>query len=134
MVQSLTIQTEAPSQLIDITREVEALVQQQDLRSGIMVLYCPHTTCGLTIQESYDPGVQHDMLLVLNRIVPRTDPGYRHLEDNSASHLQTSMLGVSQLLLIEEGRLLLGRWQGIFLAEFDGPRERTVLVKIQPDR
>jgi secondary thiamine-phosphate synthase enzyme len=93
----------------------------------------PHTTCGITIQENADPGVQHDMLLLLRQIAPREDSRYRHIEDNSASHLQASAMGFTQFVFVEGGRLVLGRWQAIYLAEFDGPRTRRVLVKIQRD-
>jgi len=101
--------------------------------SGTALLYVPHTTCGVTIQENADPGVQHDMLLLLRQIAPRDDPRYRHIEDNSASHLQASVMGFSQFVFIDNGRLVLGRWQTIYLTEFDGPRTRRVLVKIVRD-
>jgi secondary thiamine-phosphate synthase enzyme len=133
-MQSLRVTTSSQSEFVDITALVRQAVQESGAVSGVLHLYCPHTSCGLTIQENCDPGVQQDMLLVLNRLVPRADPAYRHNEDNSASHVQTSMMGVSQVLLVEDGAPILGRWQAIFLAEFDGPRERTVLLKLQPDR
>jgi secondary thiamine-phosphate synthase enzyme len=98
-----------------------------------VTVYCPHTTCGLTIQENADPGVEHDILVLLTRLVPRDDPQYRHIEDNSASHLQASMMGFSQTVFVNQGRLLLGQWQALYLTEFDGPRERTVLVKVVAD-
>lgn len=94
---------------------------------------CRTRTCAVTIQENADPGVQHDMLLVLRRIVPRRDAQYRHIEDNSASHLQASAMGFSHFVFVEGGRLVLGRWQAIYLAEFDGPRARKLLVKVLPD-
>lgn len=134
MIQKLYVQTNDQTEFIDITGQIEALVAQSGVGSGVVYLYSIHTTCGLTIQENCDPGVQQDMLLLLNRIAPRRDPGYRHIEDNSAAHLQTSAIGTSQILFVEEGRLVLGRWQAVYLGEFDGPRERTVLVKILPDR
>jgi secondary thiamine-phosphate synthase enzyme len=130
MLKRLPVRTQRQSQFVDITREVEAVVRQSGLSDGIVYLYCPHTTCGLTIQENADPGVQHDMLLLLNRLVPRDDPAYRHIEDNSASHLQASMMGFSQIVFVEDGQLVLGRWQAIYLTEFDGPRQRTVIVKL----
>lgn len=130
MIHRLRIRTERRLQFIDITAQIEALVAQSGLAEGTLVIVSPHTTCGLTIQENADPGVQHDMLLVLERIVPRDDPAYRHIEDNSAAHLQASLMGFSQTVLIEQGRLLLGRWQAIYLCEFDGPRERQVLVRL----
>ena len=92
-----------------------------------------HTTCGITIQENADPGVQHDMLMLLRRIAPRKDASYRHIEDNSASHLQASAMGFSQFVFVEGGRLVLGQWQAIYLAEFDSPRTRRALVKLLRD-
>lgn len=133
MLTRLQVRTHRQSEFVDITREVERLVREQGVADGIVYVYCPHTTCGLTIQENADPGVQHDMLLLLNRLAPRDDAGYRHIEDNSASHLQASWMGFSQMIFVEGGRLVLGRWQALYLTEFDGPRQRTVIVKIAPD-
>lgn len=133
MLQRLHIQTRKQAEFVDITREVQQVVRDASVGSGTVFVYCPHTTCGLTIQENADPGVQHDMLLLLSRLAPREDAQYRHIEDNSASHLQASMMGFSQMVFIENGRQVLGRWQGLYLCEFDGPRERTVIVKIQAD-
>jgi secondary thiamine-phosphate synthase enzyme len=130
MIQRIEIPTHRRAQFIDITREIQRLVAASGISEGVATVYCPHTTCGLTIQENADPGVQHDMLLLLERLAPRDDPAYRHIEDNSASHLQASMMGFSQTVLIEGGRLVLGRWQAIYLCEFDGPRERSVLVRV----
>lgn len=133
MLKRFTVQTQQQAQFIDVTREVQRSVSETGIQSGIVYVYCPHTTCGLTIQENADPGVQHDMLLLLGRLAPREDPNYRHIEDNSASHLQASMMGFSQVIFVERGTLVLGRWQGIYLTEFDGPRERTLMVKVQVD-
>lgn len=133
MLRRLQVQTRAQAQFVDITREVEQVVREQSVTDGLVYVYCPHTTCGLTIQENADPGVQHDMLLLLKRIAPRDDPAYRHIEDNSASHLQASAMGFSQMVFVESGRLVLGRWQALYLTEFDGPRQRTVIVKIVAD-
>jgi secondary thiamine-phosphate synthase enzyme len=130
MLRQLQVETHGQSEFIDVTGEIAQLVRAVGVTDGMVVIYCPHTTCGLTIQENADPGVQHDMLLLLNRLVPRHDPKYRHIEDNSASHLQASMMGFSQTVLIKGGRLLLGQWQAIYLTEFDGPRERTLLVQV----
>jgi secondary thiamine-phosphate synthase enzyme len=134
MIHKLSIQTTHQSCLVDMTRDVQQLVRDHNIASGIVYLYIPHTTCALTIQENADPGVQHDMLMILRRLVPRQDPDYRHIEDNSASHLQASMMGFSQFVFIENNRLLLGQWQALYLAEFDGPRTRRVFVKLQPDQ
>ncbi len=130
MIKKIRVRTHTQSEFVDITNEVQAAVQESGIREGTLYLYCPHTTCGLTIQENADPGVPHDLLLLLNRLAPRTDPGYRHIEDNTASHLQASWMGFHQIVFIEGGQLVLGRWQALYLCEFDGPRERTVMVKI----
>lgn len=133
MIQRLAIRTRAQECLVDITVEVGHVVQATGVTEGTALLYVPHTTCAITIQENADPGVQHDMLMVLRRIYPREDPGYRHIEDNSASHLQASTMGFSHFVFVSGGRLVLGRWQAIYLAEFDGPRTREVLVKVLRD-
>jgi secondary thiamine-phosphate synthase enzyme len=133
MLHQLQVETHGQSEFIDVTGEIAQLVRAAGVADGMVVIYCPHTTCGLTIQENADPGVQHDMLLLLHRLVPRDDPAYRHIEDNSASHLQASMMGFSQTVLITRGRLLVGQWQAIYLTEFDGPRERTLFVKLIDD-
>lgn len=132
-MQELSVRTHAQECMVVITDQVSQLVRESGVESGTALLYTPHTTCGLTIQENADPGVQHDMLMVLRRIVPRQDTNYRHIEDNSASHLQSSMMGFSSFVFVAGGRLVLGRWQTIYLAEFDGPRTRIVYVKILPD-
>ena len=133
MIHRLSVRTTGQECLIDITAQVADVVREAGVSDGTALLYVPHTTCGITIQENADPGVQHDMLLVLRRIVPRRDPQYRHIEDNSASHLQASAMGFSHFVFVEGGRMALGRWQAIYLAEFDGPRTRQVLVKLLPD-
>ena len=133
MLHEIHIRTGAQECLVDITGEIQRVVRESGLAAGVALLYIPHTTCGITIQENADPGVQHDMLMLLRRIAPRTDPGYRHIEDNSASHLQASAMGFSHFVFVEGGRLVLGQWQAIYLAEFDGPRTRRALVKVLRD-
>ncbi|HEU5015339.1 MAG TPA: secondary thiamine-phosphate synthase enzyme YjbQ [Roseiflexaceae bacterium] len=133
MLHELHVQTTAQECFIDITSSVRDVVRQSGVDAGTALLYVPHTTCGMTIQENADPGVQHDMLLVLREIAPREDRHYRHIEDNSASHLQASAMGFSHFVFVEQGNLVLGRWQAIYLAEFDGPRTRRVLVKVLHD-
>ena len=133
MLQRLTVRTPARECLVDIAAEIGRAAQEAGVAEGTALLYVPHTTCGITIQENADPGVQHDMLMVLRRIFPRDDPAYRHIEDNSASHLQASTMGFSHFVFVSGGRLVLGRWQAIYLAEFDGPRTREVLVKLLRD-
>ena len=119
--------------MVDVTTQIRRVVAVSRVDEGTVLLYVPHTTCGITIQENADPGVQHDMLLILRETAPRIDPRYRHIEDNSASHVQASMMGFSAFVFVHVGRLVLGQWQAIYLAEFDGPRERTVHVKVLAD-
>jgi secondary thiamine-phosphate synthase enzyme len=132
MLHRLTFATPAQECLVNITDRIAATVKASGVPDGTALLYVPHTTCGLTIQENADPGVPHDMLLVLRGLVPRHDARYQHIEDNSASHLQASMMGFSHFIFVEGGRLVLGRWQAVFLVEFDGPRSRQVVVKVLP--
>ena len=132
-LKTLRIATQRQMQMIDITAKVEAIVRESGISEGTVLLFVPHTTCGVTIQENADPGVQHDMLLVLGEIAPRTDRRYRHIEDNSASHVQASALGFSTFVFLQGGALVLGRWQAIYLAEFDGPRERSIHMKMIAD-
>ncbi|MEM8531280.1 MAG: secondary thiamine-phosphate synthase enzyme YjbQ [Chloroflexota bacterium] len=133
MLHEITVRTHAQECMVDITADVQEIVRNNEIDSGTVLLYVPHTTCAITIQENADPGVQHDMLLLLREIAPRNDTRYRHIEDNSASHLQASAMGFSHFVFAEQGRLVLGRWQAIYLAEFDGPRVRKVLAKVLHD-
>jgi secondary thiamine-phosphate synthase enzyme len=129
-MKDLRITTPAKQALIDITSELEAELRHADVRSGVMQVYIPHTTAGVTINENADPSVRHDILADLDRLAPDFQSYYRHAEGNSAAHLKASLMGSSVQVLIENGRLVLGTWQGIYLAEFDGPRTRKVLFKI----
>jgi secondary thiamine-phosphate synthase enzyme len=115
--------------MIDITREVKNLVWESGVKSGICVVYIPHTTAGITINENADPDVIRDFLMEMNKLIPLSD-GYHHIEGNSAAHIKSSMMGFSQTIIIEDGRLLMGTWQGIYFVEFDGPRIRKIYVKI----
>ena len=132
-LETIRVATQRQMQMVDITAEVEAIVAASGVAEGTVLLFVAHTTCGITIQENADPGVQHDMLLVLGEIAPRVDRRYRHIEDNSASHVQSSAMGFSGFAFIQRGTLVLGRWQAIYLAEFDGPRERTIYAKVMRD-
>lgn len=114
--------------MIEITSEVERLLPASG--DGICVLFTQHTTCGLTINENADPDVKSDMLLFLKNTIPQFYTGFRHFENNSDAHIKASLTGASVTVPFENGKLLLGRWQGIYLCEFDGARERKVLVKI----
>jgi len=125
----LTVQTHSQSELVDITGQVQEAVRQTGLNDGICHLFMPHTTAGLTLNENWDPDVRRDVLLTLNEIAP-ADPRHRHSEGNSPAHIQASLMGASATVLVDDGRLQLGSWQGIYLAEFDGPRRRQVWLKV----
>lgn len=129
MIHTLNIQTREHDQMIHITGEINALLKEAKISEGMAVVYCSHTTAGVTINENADPDVQHDVLMRLNEIYPWDHPKYRHAEGNSASHLKAITTGNSQTILIQDGRLMLGRWQGVFFCEFDGPRQRSCMVK-----
>ena len=131
-LQTVTLKTSRRTELVDITAEITRRVAASGVASGVCHLYVPHTTAGLVINEGDDPDVARDIEAALDRLVPR-DAGYKHDEGNSDSHIKSSLVGVSQTVLIENGQLLLGRWQAIFFCEFDGPRHREVRLKIQPD-
>ena len=122
----LSVQSDHREEMIDITSDVEKLLPNGD---GICVLFTQHTTCGLTINENADPDVKSDMLGFLQRLIPQSEPNFRHFEHNSDAHIKSSLVGSSVTVPFENGKMLLGRWQGIYLCEFDGPRERKVLLK-----
>lgn len=124
----ITVSTKRRNELIDITAEVTRLVQKQKIISGVCVVFCPHTTSGLTINENADADVQKDIVSHLEQIVPE-DKSYRHSEGNADSHIKSSLLGSSLTIIIEDGQLVLGTWQGIYLCECDGPRNRKVYIK-----
>ncbi|MGB6431915.1 MAG: secondary thiamine-phosphate synthase enzyme YjbQ [Candidatus Acidiferrales bacterium] len=130
--EKLAIKTSRRTELRKITREVAEIVARHGPIDGVCHVYVPHTTAGITINEGADPDVAHDIESTFDRMVPREAAGYRHAEGNSDSHVKTAMVGTSQTVLIENGRLVLGRWQAIFLCEFDGPRTREVLVRVVP--
>lgn len=126
---SFTIRTSRRTEFVDITAQVRQSIAEARLDSGVCIVFCPHTTAAITIQENADPDVVHDLLLWLNRHVPKDVPGFRHAEGNSDSHLKSSLVGSSTTVIVEDGTLVLGTWQGVYFCEFDGPRERTVLVQ-----
>lgn len=127
-MQTIKIQSRQREELIEITDEVSRFIPETG--DGICVLFTQHTTCGLTINENADPDVKHDFLLFLKNTIPQFYEGFRHFEHNSDAHLKASLVGSSVTIPFENGKLLLGRWQGIYLCEFDGARERKVIVKI----
>ena len=124
------VSTSSRSEMIDVTRRLEQLVRKLNLVEGMLIVYVPHTTAAVTINENADPDVRHDMLAKLSELVPQRESYYRHGEGNSDSHVKTSLVGNSAIVLVEGGRLLLGRWQGVYFCEFDGPREREMIVKV----
>jgi len=130
--QGISVQTSARMQINDITKEVARLVKQAGVENGVCYLYVPHTTAGILVNESDDPDVARDIGDTLDRLVPR-DAGYKHYEGNADSHIKASLVGTSETIPIEGGQLALGRWQGVFFCEFDGPRQRTVKVRIAGD-
>jgi secondary thiamine-phosphate synthase enzyme len=124
-----TVPTRERCQLIDVTEIVRETARQQKLNTGMVIVYVPHTTAAVTINENADPDVQHDLLEKLDMLVPLRESYYHHAEGNSDSHVKTSLLGSSVTVLVENGRLVLGQWQGIYFCEFDGPRQRQMMVK-----
>jgi secondary thiamine-phosphate synthase enzyme len=129
MIQTLQVRSSKQTELIDITRLIQEIVQKAGVEDGLCMLFVPHTTAAVTINENADPSVPRDILMEFNKIVPFEDR-YQHTEGNSSAHIKSSLVGCSQTLFIESGRLLLGTWQGIFFCEFDGPRNRQVYVKV----
>ena len=123
---TIAVRSKSREEMIDITSEVEEMLPKGD---GICVLFVRHTTCGLTVNENADRDVQSDMLGFLQRLIPQYEPNFKHFEHNSDAHIKASLMGSSVTVPFEKGKLLLGRWQGIYMCEFDGPRERNVLAK-----
>jgi len=129
MVHKLSVRTTSRVEMVDITSQIQELVLLSGVEEGVCHLFEAHTTAGLTINENADPSVQADILMVLNRIISDQE-AYRHLEGNSPAHIKASLMGAQLSVLVSNGRLLLGTWQGIYLCEFDGPRTRKVHIKI----
>ncbi len=130
--QELTIRTQSRIELVDITAQIQKFIRDNKVESGLLVLFVPHTTAAITVNENADPSVQHDILNEFNRLIPLTG-SYQHAEGNSAAHIKSTLIGPSQTFLIEGGKLALGTWQGLFFCEFDGPRTRKVWIKIVRD-
>jgi secondary thiamine-phosphate synthase enzyme len=128
----IRVRTPAREALVDITDPVRTVVRSMGVRDGVLNLWSLHTTCALTVNEGFDPDVVGDIVAFMRRLVPR-DPAFRHAEGNSDSHLKTAFFGPGLTLLIEDGEPLLGRWQRVFLCEWDGPRDREVAVRITAD-
>ncbi|MBN1507343.1 MAG: YjbQ family protein [Sedimentisphaerales bacterium] len=125
------VNTRGRTEMVDITGQVEAIVRQSGIANGSVVVFCPHTTAAITINENADPDVVHDVLLALDEIVPRSNHRFQHSEGNSDAHCKSSLVGCSEQVLLQDGRLVLGTWQAIYFCEFDGPRSRRVIVQVQ---
>mgnify|MGYP002685702195 CR=1 FL=1 len=132
MIRELTIPTGTQAELVDITPHVREAVRDSGVITGVCYLFVPHTTAGLTLNENWDPSVESDVAMVLDHIVPPDLP-YRHSEGNSAAHAKSLLVGTDHFVFIHGGQLELGQWQGIFLAEFDGPRHRSIWIKVVCD-
>jgi secondary thiamine-phosphate synthase enzyme len=128
---ALTVKTGMRRQMIDVTSLVQDIVTQSEVSDGFVFCFVPHTTAAITINENADPDVTRDLLYKLGREIPQDD-GYHHSEGNSDAHLQASLMGASEQILFENHALVLGRWQAIYFCEFDGPRERRLIVKVNP--
>ncbi|MED1439921.1 secondary thiamine-phosphate synthase enzyme YjbQ [Aeribacillus composti] len=130
MLKKFILQTSRRDEMIDITMSIQQFVHESAVSEGIVVVYCPHTTAGITINENADPDVKRDMIRRFDELYPWENPLDRHFEGNTAAHMKASTVGASQHVIILEGNLLLGTWQGIYFCEFDGPRKRTDYAKI----
>jgi secondary thiamine-phosphate synthase enzyme len=128
-METIQVSTQGKQGFHDVTDEIQNLVTNAGVQEGICLVFCPHTTAGVTLNENWDASVLHDLRVGLNKISPSRSE-YRHSEGNSPAHLKSSLMGASQMVPIEQGELVLGRWQGIFLSEFDGPRTRKIHVQV----
>ena len=132
MLTKLNVNTSKHTQMLNITDMIQRCVVESGVRSGVCTVFIPHTTAAVTINENADPDVVRDFTMEIGKLVPWED-GYRHMEGNSAAHLKASMIGFSEQIIIEDGRLVLGTWQGVYFCEYDGPRRRNVYVKLMGD-
>lgn len=130
MFVEISVKTHSNCEFVDITKEVQAAVKKSGVQDGLVTVFCPHTTAAITINENADPSVVDDMLGGLERLVPRNRPEYRHMEGNSDAHIKSSMIGCSETMIVSDGAIKLGTWQGIYFAEFDGPRNRKAWIQV----
>ena len=128
-MEKFSLHTGGQTQLIDITAQIQKIVSASAMRAGVCHVFVPHTTAAVTINENADPDVKSDILMEINKVIPFSDT-YRHLEGNSAAHIKASLFGNSETVIIENGNLQLGTWQGLYFCEFDGPRTRYVWVRL----
>lgn len=126
---TVNVKSSVRTEMIDITGVVQNEIGRVAFKDGLCVVYVPHTTAAVTINEGADPAVKSDILMELDKTIPMQD-GYRHMEGNSAAHIKTSLIGPAQIILVEEGKLVLGTWQRLFFCEFDGPRNRKLYIKL----
>jgi len=132
MIKNINVKTRSRTEFVNITSDVQKIVKESGVKSGVCYVYVPHTTAGVTINEGADPSVVRDMQVFFNKLVPHIGD-YMHMEGNSDAHIKTSIVGPSQVIIIDDSKLLLGTWQAIFFCEFDGARNRRVNVKIVKD-
>ncbi len=129
MLKTLNIKSKSKTEFVDITDDIHEAIKESGVKSGICYIYVPHTTAGITTNEGADPSVKRDILTTLNKLIP-FEGDYQHMEGNSAAHIKSTLVGVSQFVIIEDGTAILGTWQSVYFCEFDGPRHRRVIVKI----
>ena len=129
-LQTLSVRTTTRNEMLDVTDRLVKFIRSNNMLEGMLIVYVPHTTAAVTINENADPDVRHDMLRKLETLIPKHEAYYQHGEGNSDSHVKTSLVGNSVTVLVERGKLVLGRWQGVYFCEFDGPREREMMVKV----
>ncbi|MGQ9465949.1 MAG: secondary thiamine-phosphate synthase enzyme YjbQ [bacterium] len=132
MVEKIKISTNERCELIDITTEIKRIIEKEKIKNGIVHIFCPHTTGAITINENYDPSVKDDIVETLSKLIPYCS-AYSHTEGNADAHIKASIIGSSRTVFVENGKLQLGTWQGIFFCEFDGPRTREIWLKIIKD-
>jgi len=132
MIRYINVKSRTRVEFIDITEKIQEIIKEEGVKEGVCYIYVPHTTAGITINEGADPSVQRDIIATLSKLVP-FEGDYAHREGNSDAHIKSTIVGVSQVVFIESGRLSLGTWQALYFCEFDGPRHRRVQVKIVPD-
>lgn len=133
MLEYINVKSKSRNEFVDITKEIQEVVKKTGIASGVCYIYTPHTTGGITINEGADPAVQRDIQNTLTRLVPH-EFNYSHREGNADAHVKSSLIGASQVVMIEDNKLLLGTWQAVYFCEFDGPRHRRVIVKIIEDK
>ncbi|MDN3018356.1 secondary thiamine-phosphate synthase enzyme YjbQ [Paenibacillus sp. BSR1-1] len=130
MLKKFSLKTNQRDQMIEVTQQVQDFIKEMNYQEGAVIVYCPHTTAGITINENADPDVKSDMIRRFDEVYPWDHKLDRHMEGNTAAHMKASTVGSSQHVIVADGRLLLGTWQGIYFCEFDGPRNRTFYVKV----